>query len=338
MRNRLFFSSSFEQLRSRSRRNASVQAIVSSDELRRCGGTRASNAILDLYSKYVLANPQDILAAAAVPPCYGAVGLAQGDPVTVDRSIAMERLDYRSPGRKSSLTARLALSRTRQPDFIASPYRGMDTPLVHNTNNLLLAYTQTLHVGIVNELRGAFSPGTIDLRTPHRELPILQYLYNSEVAFRMPSSTSPIDFGMRGSVWELSDGISFGQGQHVFTAGGSALLRRPRYALSYLAQGLYNFNGQGPFFRPGDPVVNPLADLSRGQPLYYELALDRRQYQGEDSCRSRRPASVAIRVTSFRDMYPITGSLRGNWRSTLECATNTSGYSKTGAANTDKYN
>ena len=147
-----------------------------------------------------------------------------------------------------------------------------------------MTYDRVFRPGLVNDFRVAFSPGSISLRTPHPEIPILQYLYDSGSIVRTPSSTNPIDFASRGSQWEVSNSLTWNHGPLIITTGGGLLLRRPQYLLSYLSQGLYNFNPGAPYYyRLSNGALNipnnPIAPFAVGQPSYYELPLSRQDLQ-----------------------------------------------------------
>jgi len=268
IRNRLFFSSSFEHLRSRSRRNAASGAIFLPSRLRQCLGA-SSSPILDLYDRFPLIDPAN--AADQNPagqPCLGYAVYTFGAPVAEDRSLALERIDYRSPGGTHRLMGRLAISRVTQPDFVYSPYRGLNEPLVRNSTGLALGYVRSLGPSMVNDARFSWNTARIDLTRPHPEIPILQNLGNPELSFLVPSAGYAIDFGMRGGQYEMADGLTIARGRHIITTGGGALFRRPQYLLSYLGQGLYNFNSN-----------SSILDFAAGKALYFVVPLSQQELQ-----------------------------------------------------------
>ena len=254
-------------------------------------------------------------------PCYAVKENVVTLPFSVDRSLAIERMDYRSPAGTSTISGRAAISRTTQPDHYFSPYQGLSTPLIRNTSSFLLTYDHVFRPGLVNDLRVAFSPGSISLRTPHPEIPILQYLYNSSSIISTPSSTSPIDFASRGSQWELSDGLTWNHGPLIITTGGGLLLRRPQYLLSYLSQGLYNFNPGVPFVyqrSDGSSGIpnNPLAPYATGQPSYYELPLSRQDFQNRKAVPLPPPGYDRYSSNQF------SGYVQANWKAAPRLAIN----------------
>ena len=321
-RNRLFFSSSFEQLRSRSRGNPMPLAVMLPADLRNCAGSSVSSAILSLYGQFPLDQPKVLFPLPNnFGPCYPLQGNVVTLPVYVDRSLAIERLDYKSPAGTSRISGRAAISRTTQPDHYYSPYQGLSAPLTRNTSDFLATYNRVFPRGLIDDLRVAFSPGSISLRTPHPEIPILQYLYDSGTIVRTPSSSNPIDFASRGSQWELSDNLTWNHGPVIVTAGGGLLLRRPQYLLSYLSQGLYNFNPGAPYYyRQSDGSLNipanPIAPYAAGRPSYYELPLSRQDLQNGKLTPLPAPAYDQYSSNQF------SGFVQANWKPARRLAIN----------------
>ena len=111
-RNRLFFSSAFDQLVSHSALDPQTYAVPT------------TNFIV------ALALPADRLARQLLekyhPPAVQSNLLIDNytaaQPVVVDRSVALERGDYTTKSGRDRLLARLAINRLSQPDFIWSPY------------------------------------------------------------------------------------------------------------------------------------------------------------------------------------------------------------------------
>ena len=221
-RNRLFFPAASSSCAVAARGNPTPLAVMVPVDLRGCGGSSVSSAILSLYGQFPLDQPKVLFPLPNnFGPCYPLKENVVTLPVYVDRSLAIERLDYRSPAGTSTISGRAAISRTTQPDRYYSPYQGLSAPLIRNTSSFLLTYDRVFRPGLVNDFRVAFSPGSISLRTPHPEIPILQYLYDSGSIVRTPSSTNPIDFASRGSQWEVSNSLTWNHGPLIITTGAA---------------------------------------------------------------------------------------------------------------------
>jgi len=285
LRDRLFFSSAFEQLTSKSFGNTQNVFYFLPDQLRTCLGA-SSSPILNLYAQFPLQNP-----LAAVPfntsstgsPCGSFDGATIRKPVTINRTLALERLDYQSRDGAQRLMARLALSRETQPDYVYSIYKGLSESIVRNTASVSLSYVRSFGPSLVNDLKFAWSPGVIGATRPHPEIPVLQFLAapdqypvfpplqhltSPNQSFEVPSAVDAVDFGMKGSQSEFTEGLTWTHGRHVIVAGGGALLRRPQYLLSYLDQGLdfFGFPGLG---------ADWVRSFAAGQPYYNELPFSR---------------------------------------------------------------
>ena len=271
VRDRLFFSSSFEHLRSRSRGNPVTGGIFLPGRLRQCLGA-SSSPILDLYDRFPLKNPAnavDLFPSATA--CTDFATYTYGPPVSEDRSLAVERLDYRSPSGANRMIGRVIISRATQPDFVFSVYQGLSEKLTRDSNGLLLSYVRSFGPNLFNDLRFSWSTRDIGSLRPHPEIPVLQYQYQQN-SFLVPAAGSPLDFGMKGGQYEVAEGLTWTRGHHVITAGGGVLLRRPQYLLSYLGAGLYNFN-------PGPDFASNTKSFAEGRAIYYELPISRPKAQ-----------------------------------------------------------
>lgn len=249
VRNRLFFASSFEQFRSRSRRPKAVNILLP-DRLRQCLGTQASSPVLDLYTQFPLIDPGNAVDLTTPGNPCGLARYTYGSPVAEDRSLALERFDYRSASGAHRLMTRLAISRTTQADYFYSPYQGLSEPLTRNNTGIMLGYVRSFGPNLVNDARVSVTNGGIEILRPHPEIPVLQLLTSPELGVVSPSAGSGLNFSARGNNYEAVDALTWTRGAHIVSVGGSLLLRRPRYLLSYLGDGLYNFNsGANPIQR-----------------------------------------------------------------------------------------
>ena len=269
LRERLFFSSAFEQLNSKSLRNPEEVVYFLPGQLRACLGA-SSSPILNLYDEFPLQNQIQATQYSTGGACGTFSDGFIRKPVTVKRTLALERLDLQSRDGTQHLMARVALSRASQPDYYYSIYKGLSEPLLRNTAGISVGYIKSFGPSIVNDVKFAWSPGLISTIRPHPEIPGLQVFTgsNSDQSFQVPSAGDALNFGMRGSQWEINDSLTWTHGRHVVVAGGGLLLRRPQYLLSYLDQGLYNFGYLG-------ITADWTKFFAAGEPLYYELPLNR---------------------------------------------------------------
>jgi hypothetical protein len=296
-RDRLFFSSAFERLDSKSLRNPQAAYFIEPAQLQLCTNQPAS-PMLALYNQFPLQTGLNVYTYNVGGPCRNYSGATLRPPVGLYRNLALNRLDYQSPSGRDHIMARVAISRETQPDFVYSIFQGLTEALTRNTASVAISYIRSLTPSLVNDLRVAWNPGSINATRPHPEIPVLQLLegitiascnknaanltfgvypddvpdyiacQNAEQQFSTPSGSYGIDFSMNGWQSEVTDGLTWTHGRHLITAGGGMLLRRPEYRLSYLDQGLYYF---GTFSATG----NWLQNFANGVPQYYELPLNR---------------------------------------------------------------
>ncbi len=293
LRDRLFFSSAFEQLRSRSTTNPTAVAYLIPAELRTCNGG-ASNAVIDLYSQFPVRNPALNNEIFSGPQCQAFGASVIRKPVSVDRSIALERLDYQTRDGRNRLMGRFSLLRTTQPDYVYSIYQGLSESLIRNTNGVAVGYVRTLGPSLTSDLRLGWSSGRIDASRPHPEIPLLgvaavfsdntpatpvfgeaqePFAFNQQ-SYELPSASKAIEFGMKGGQFEINEGFTWTHGRHAVNWGGGVLLRRPRYLLSYMDQGLYYF-GSAPGICFGACPPSPAQNFATATPVYYQLMVNR---------------------------------------------------------------
>ena len=86
---------------------------------------------------------------------------------------------------------------------------------------------------------------------------------------------------------------------HVVTAGGGVLLRRPRYLIGYLDQGILFRCVELPICFFGSCNEGSLRDFAAGKASYYELPLSRIDAVQDKSVRLLPAPTINIRITSF---------------------------------------
>src|SRR5262249_1423991 len=136
-RNRLFFFTAFEQLRSRARQDPTTIALPSA--LFTADYTVEGGDAPNLLQQF----PPPRLAPDSRRPWLGFLAIAP--PVSVDRSIALERIDYRRGA--DQWMARLSLIRLGRPDFLWSPYPDFVSPLDDHSENAAVSWIRSISTG-----------------------------------------------------------------------------------------------------------------------------------------------------------------------------------------------
>jgi hypothetical protein len=142
LKNRLFFSSAFEQLRSRSFQGPATFVLPSTNfsNIFPQQNTPLSN-LLAMYPPPAVTDGANPLATLTVAP-----------PVAVNRSLGIERLDY-TPKSGDRIMVRGIFVNMSEPDFIWSPYKNFITPLKEQTWALGGSYIHTFSTQLTNEFR-----------------------------------------------------------------------------------------------------------------------------------------------------------------------------------------
>src|SRR5205823_13594842 len=114
LKDRLFFSSAFEQLRSRSFQAPTdfrLPTTAFTKLLNDGPADRLSRKLFTQYPAPPITAGANLTATAVISP-----------PVTVDRSLAIERVDYNSRNGVNRIMGRVGVARLSRPAFIWTPY------------------------------------------------------------------------------------------------------------------------------------------------------------------------------------------------------------------------
>jgi len=305
----LFFSSAFDRYRSRALGDPQTWTVPVLDRFRACAGLPGVGDLsraIDLLSRFPPPPVYSFDPRSAGSPC-ALTGQAQvARPVSLDRSTALERLDYRSPSGANRLMARLSISRLQQPDQVFSVYSAFNGAMSRNAAGVALGYTRALGSRTINEVNASWRNATFNFERPLHEIPALFSTAGPQLAF--PGSSLPYEFNQNEHQWTISDSLTRAAGQHVLTLGSGVLLRRQRIAFSFLPTPYFAFSTAFDFARSAPSFV--FASLSREAFLSRRLALadPRRQYSNnqffgfaQDSWKisSRVTLNLGVRYESF---------------------------------------
>ena len=226
LHNRLFFSSAYEHFRSRSLQ-APVSYLFPSQAIYGFAiAGRSSRQLLQQYLPFNLPGPG----------LTAKVSIAQ--PVEVDQSLAIERLDYISPSGKDRIMARGILVQMYEPDFIWTPYPDFISHLSHDTPAIGGSYIGTIRPNVTNEARASFSNDDLHWNRPHPEIPTLA----SGDGTILPGSPAFYAYKNVNRSWELLDNVIWTRGKHLTTFGAGVLLRNSNGYLTAGADALYSFS------------------------------------------------------------------------------------------------
>lgn len=265
LKNRLFFSSAFERLRSRSQQDPYTFLLPSTNFLASTGPNSSIRQLLTTYP-----TPATTNTTAVTTP------LTIAAPVAVNRSLGIERLDYTAPGGKDRIMARGIFVATSQPDFIWTPYKDFVTPLTQDTWALGGSYIHTFAPNLTNEFRASYSDDDLHFNRKHPEIPTLAtsdlYVADGTVhsGITLPGSPAFYSYKNLSKSTELLDNVIWSSGRHLITTGAGLLLRN---ISGYLTAGQ---NAEYMFGIPG--VTSGLFDLILGRPETAYIAAQRAGY------------------------------------------------------------
>lgn len=268
---RLFFSSAYEHFRSRSRQPAQTYQLPNMAVFRQfTTEDRQSRKLLEQYQ------PLPVSGTGLV----GQVTLAP--PVSVNRSLAIERVDY-NRGPKDRISGTFLLMRFGRPDFIWTPYKDFVSPLQQNTWRLSGSYVRTFSAELINDARVAYSSDDLHWDRPHPEVATLA----SNDGTVLPGSPAFYAYKNRSRTVELLDNLTWMRGVHRIAVGGGALLRNLDGYLTAGRDAQYQFTGittfaldRPSFFRAGidrlalDTPAVPKYDREYRYQQYFLFAQD----------------------------------------------------------------
>jgi hypothetical protein len=263
LKNRLFFSSAYEYFRSRSQQAPFTFTLPTANFV-------SNYTLPDSLARQLLTQfPAPYVANGNFPT--GALTLAP--PVAVDRTLAIERLDYTAPGGKDRVMGRLMLNLFKEPDFIWSPYPAFTSVLNENTWALGGSYIHTFKPDLLNEFRLGYSSDDLHWNRPHPEIPTLLSLDGTT----LPGSPAFYAYKNVNNSWEMLDNLTWTHGRHLVTTGAGLLLRSSNGYLTAGQDGEYGFEN-AILFALGIPSSFSVA-LDRAALPNFQLPSYDRNYQ-----------------------------------------------------------
>jgi hypothetical protein len=288
-RDRLFFSSALERLRSRSRQD------VTTFELPSAAFASAYTAPGSDARKLMTQFPAPAGTPDAVFPWRERLTVAP--PVSVDRTIALERLDYQRGSDR--VMARAAINRLTRPDFIWSPYRDFISALSDRSVSLAATWQHSFGPALVNDAKVGYSPDKLGWDRPHPEIPTLA----SSDGVVLPGSSAFYGYRNHIASWQVVDSWNWTRGRHMLTFGGGLLRNELSGYLTAGRDGYYGF-GSAPQFGADTPILFSAA-VARGsnrQPVYErEYRYAQPYFFAQDSIRAapRLTVNLGVRYEYF---------------------------------------
>ncbi len=159
-------------------------------------------------------------------------------PASVDRSLALQRLDYRSPGGLHHLMGRFSWAGLSRPEFIWTPYRDFVSGLQQDSYAVALTWQAGISPRIANEFRLGWARDTLGWERARPDIPILVEGFEGTV---LPGSPAFYSYSNRIGGVELAENLLWAQGRHIVKFGGGFLLRSSEGFLTAGRDGIYLF-------------------------------------------------------------------------------------------------
>jgi hypothetical protein len=247
LKNRLYFSSSYEYFRSRSFSDPVPFTFPNPSVLFSVLNIPPTNRSYDLLTRFA-------------PPVTGGPGInittLISPPSALNRHLAVERLDHSSPDGKNRYMARLLLSLVKNPDFIWTPYPDFISPLHQNTWALGGSYLRLIRPDLTNEARVSVSSDNLSWNRPHTEIPTL-----TAAGVTLPGSPAFYAYKNVNNSQEILDNLILTKGRHLMTVGFGILFRSSD---GYLTAG-----------QDGQFLYNNLVSFAQDRPSTFRIALQR---------------------------------------------------------------
>ena len=226
-------------------------------------------------------------------------------PVSLNHSLALERLDHIMSDGSHRLMARVAFSRLTRPDFIWSPYKEFISGLTQNDMNLALGSSDILSPQLILESKVGWGFDDLGWNRAHAEIPTLAS-FDGTV---LPGSPAFYGFRNRSHNLELLENLSWVHGRHQVKAGGGTLLR---HLNGYLTAG-----------HDGRYLFDTLLDFALDQPDFYQVSVARQPVPQLQSPQFNRAYQYNQFQFFFAGHIPVDAaafaqlrrSLRELWRS-----------------------
>ncbi len=284
LKNRLFFSSAYEYFRSRGDGSPFPFLLPTTNFLSFTEPNSPARQLLTEYPAPVTAIGSALTQVETLSP-----------PVAVNRTLAIERLDYNTPDGKERLMARVLINRLAEPDFIWSPYKDFISALHENTVAAGGSYIHAFQANLTNEARLSYSTDGVGWNRPHPEIPTLI----STDGVTLPGSPAFYAYRNVNDSWEVLDNLIWARGRHLVTVGGGLLWRSSNGYLTAGQDGQYLFGGVGLF--------------ALGEPSFFSAAVDRTALPNLQQPDPNRTYKYGQDFLFAQDTYKLTPRLTVNY-------------------------
>lgn len=221
LRNRLYQSGSVEVLSSRGRDEPVSFYLPTVEFLAQFPTFPQNSQAKKLLTRFA---PPLVHAQAGQPDSNLAL-LSMAPPIELNRTVALERIDYLTPKGAHRVMARVPVSRLSRPDFIWSPYPEFSSGLDQDATGLGVSVISSLAASLAHEIRGGVSADLIEFNRAHPEIPSIS-VDGAGAPVVLPGSLAAYSFRNHSRSFELADNVVWTRGRHILKFGGGFLVRK----------------------------------------------------------------------------------------------------------------
>ncbi len=156
-------------------------------------------------------------------------------PISVNRWLALPRIDYVRRGGNDRILARATIARLERPDFSWSPYRDFIGSLDQATTGIGGTWVRSFGPKLTSEARIGYADDELTFDRPHPEIPTLS------AAILLPGSYNYYAYRNHGRTFEIVENLILARGRHIWKMGGGFLRRNLDGFLTAGRDGQYSF-------------------------------------------------------------------------------------------------
>ncbi|PWU01933.1 MAG: hypothetical protein C5B51_21845 [Terriglobia bacterium] len=253
-KDRLFFSSEFDRYRSRALTDPDDYIVPVVANFRACAAQAGADfsAALKLFAQYPPQPAYKVLGSGS--PCDSPTGRAQlTRPVSIDRTTALGRLDYRPSGGGQRFLVRLTGISLGQPKQVYNAvYPTFSSDMIRRSGGVAVTYTRSISAGLLNHAHASFRAAAFEFERPGGAAPGLFLILGGGLdlggtLLNLPGSVMVYGFTSHEGDWEVADHVTWTRGSHVLSAGAGTILRRSNLNMPLLTVPWFAFANIGNF-------------------------------------------------------------------------------------------
>ena len=255
----LFGSAAVERLRFRSREENQIIRLPSAGLLRQLRPESIAAAMFRDYPPPAAEAAQPCIPSEGLTGCLADVEMTP--PASLNRTLALGRLDQLFSGGASRLMFRTIIARTTRPDFAWSPYPDFVSPLNQSVSGLAFGWIDGTRAGRTSEVRVGWNTNELRFDRAKESMPGLA----GPSGMWLPGSPLYYSYRNKTRNFEAVANLMRTADRHIFKMGGGLLDRRIEGYQTVGREGYYGFDSAAGVVAD-QPVLFNVAVLRQGPP------------------------------------------------------------------------